>query len=136
LKDIFQILSYINPKSRKNNHKKKTQKQNHFFLKQVQMASAFKKFLPTLNRVLVKKFEQEARTASGIILQEAADKNVIGEVIEIGPGNLNEQGARIPVYVKKGDMVLLPDYGGSKVKIQGVEYFIYRDSDILGILHK
>ncbi len=100
------------------------------------MASAFKRLLPTLNRVLVKRFEQEARTASGIILQEAADKNVLGEIVETGPGNLNEQGKHIPLVVKKGDMVLLPEYGGSKVKLQGVEYFVYRDSDILGVLQK
>lgn len=100
------------------------------------MTSAFRRLLPTLNRVLVKRIEQEARTASGIILQEAQDKNVLGEIIETGPGSLDEHGKNIPVLVKKGDMVLLPDYGGSKVKLQGVEYYIYRDSDILGILHK
>lgn len=100
------------------------------------MTSAFKRLLPTLNRVLIKKIEQEARTASGIILQEAADKNVVGEVFETGPGNLDEHGKHIPVLVKKGDMVLLPEYGGSKVKLHGVEYYVYRDSDILGILQK
>lgn len=100
------------------------------------MASAFKKLLPCLNRVLVKRFEQEARTASGIILQEVADKNVIGEIVETGPGAFDNTGKLVPVSVKKGDMVLLPEYGGSKVKLQGVEYHIYRDSDILGILQK
>lgn len=100
------------------------------------MASAFKKLLPSLNRILVKRFEQEARTASGIILQEAADKNVIGEVVETGPGAFDNNGKIVPLTVKRGDFVLLPDYGGSKVKLQGVEYYIYRDSDILGVLHK
>ena len=100
------------------------------------MASAFKRLLPTLNRVLVRRIEQEARTASGIILQEASDKNVVGEIIETGPGALDDKGKNIPILVKKGDMVLLPDYGGSKVKLGGTEYHVYRDSDILGILQK
>lgn len=100
------------------------------------MASAFKRLLPCLNRILVKRFEQEARTASGIILQEAADKNVVGEVVETGPGALDNNGKVVALTVKKGDVVLLPDYGGSKVKLQGVEYYIYRDTDILGVLHK
>lgn len=100
------------------------------------MSQAFKRLLPTFNRILIRKLEQEAKTASGIILQEATDKNVVGVVVETGPGNVNEDGKIIPLSVKQGDHVLLPDYGGSKVKVSGAEFYIYRDSDILGVLHK
>ena len=100
------------------------------------MASAFKRLLPTFNRILVKKFEKEAKTASGILLQSAPEKESYGEVVEIGPGNLNNEGKLIKLAIEKGDHVLLPEYGGSKVKLQDGEYFIYRDTDILAILKK
>ncbi len=95
------------------------------------MSFAAKRLIPTLNRILIRKIEQQTKTASGIILSEAPQEP-IGEVIETGPGNLNEKGERVELSVKKGDFVLLPDYGGSKIKLAGKEYFVYRDSDILG----
>lgn len=95
------------------------------------MSFVAKRLIPTFNRILVRKIEQQAKTASGIILSEAP-QDPIGEVIETGLGNFDGKGLRINLEVKKGDFVLLPDYGGSKVKINGKEFFIYRDTDILG----
>ena len=95
------------------------------------MSFAAKRLIPTLNRILIRKIEQQAKTASGIILSEAP-QDPIGEVVETGPGSLDEKGGRVELSVKKGDFVLLPDYGGSKVKISGKEFFVYRDTDILG----
>lgn len=94
---------------------------------------SFKRLLPTLNRILIKKMEPQTKTTSGIILQKP-EGNHYATVVEVGPGNLNEKGELVKLTVQKGDTVLLPDYGGVKVKLGNDEYFIYRDSDILGKL--
>lgn len=91
---------------------------------------SFKKLLPTLNRILIKRLEPQTKTASGIILQKP-DGNSYATVVEVGPGNLNDKGEHIKLIVKKGDTVLLPDYGGVKVKLNNEEFFIYKDSEIL-----
>lgn len=95
--------------------------------------TAFKRVLPTLNRILIKKLEPQAKTASGIILQKGGDNNY-GTVIEVGPGLLNEQGTHLKLAVNIGDTVLLPDYGGTKVKLENQELFLYKDTDVLAIM--
>ena len=101
------------------------------------MSNTFKRLAPLLNRVLVKKIEPVQRSPGGIILQEASDKGSIGEVVDVGPGSYDSQGKSvIPISIKKGDTVLLPDYGGAKVSLKDGEYYIFRDSDIVGVLHK
>lgn len=80
------------------------------------MSTNFKKIFPLLNRIVVRKIEPETKTKSGIILQKP-DANNYGVVLEAGPGHFNEQGQRIPITVKVGDTVLLPEYGGSKIKL-------------------
>jgi len=77
----------------------------------------FKRILPTLNRIVIKKIEPQTKTASGIILQKGGESNAYGTVIEVGPGLLNESGKHIKLSVNVGDTVLLPDYGGTKVKL-------------------
>lgn len=77
---------------------------------------SFKKLLPTLNRILVKRIEPQTKTSSGLILQKP-DGNHYANVVEVGPGNLNDKGETIKLIVQKGDTVLLPDYGGVKVKM-------------------
>ena len=94
----------------------------------------FKKLLPTLNRVLIKRFEKETTTASGIILKEASTSLHYGEVVETGPGNIDANGKLIPLTVKVGDQVLLPDFGGTKVELGDKELHVYRDTDVIGIL--
>lgn len=96
-------------------------------------STAFKRILPTLNRILVKKIEPQSKTASGIILQKTGD-NLYGTVVEVGPGLTNEEGKQLKMAVNVGDTVLLPDYGGTKVKLENQELFIYRDTDILAIM--
>lgn len=78
--------------------------------------TAFKRLLPTLNRILIRKLEPQTKTASGIILQKGGDNNY-GTVVEVGPGVLNEKGEHIKLSVTVGDTVLLPEYGGTKVKL-------------------
>lgn len=95
----------------------------------------FTQFLPSLNRILVKRFEPITKTKSGIILAEPTDKTLYGEVIETGPG-FYEKGKIVPNSVKKGDIVLLPEYSGQPIKLRDGEFHIYRDNDIMGILKK
>ena len=95
----------------------------------------FTSFLPSLNRILIKRFEPVTKTKSGIILTEPTDKTLYGEVIETGPG-MYEKGKLVPLCVKKGDTVLLPEYSGQPIKLKEGEFHIYRDHDIMGILKK
>ena len=100
------------------------------------MSSSFKKLLPALNRILIKKIEPVTKSKGGIILQQGAEKANLGEVVEVGPGAYDTQGKVIPLVVSKGDTVLLPDYGGLKVDLSEGEFWVYRDSDVIGKLEK
>lgn len=88
---------------------------------------------PLGNRVLVKMKEGEEKTKSGIILGSSQEKPQIAEVIEIGPGEYIE-GKIQEMHVKKGDNVFLSEYAGTKVKYEGKEYIIVKESDILAIV--
>ncbi|EYU30068.1 hypothetical protein ABFS82_05G041600 [Erythranthe guttata] len=94
-----------------------------------------KRLIPTLNRVLVEKIVAPSKTTAGILLPEKSSKLNSGKVVAVGPGLLNKSGNTIPVAVKEGETVLLPEYGGTQVKLGEKEYHLYRDEDILGILH-
>lgn len=93
--------------------------------------SSIKRILPLLNRIVIKKMEAATKTASGIIVNKAVDTAEYGVVLEAGPGSYDLQGKIIPMAVKVGDKVLLPEFGGQKVKVAEQELFIYRDSDII-----
>jgi chaperonin GroES len=94
------------------------------------------KLKPLGDRVLVKRNEEaDQKSAGGIIIPDTAkEKPSRGTVISAGPGNLKEDGTRTPLDVKKGDKILFGKYSGSEIKIDGVEYLIMHESDILGIL--
>uniref|UniRef100_A0A0B6YBQ1 10 kDa heat shock protein, mitochondrial n=1 Tax=Arion vulgaris TaxID=1028688 RepID=A0A0B6YBQ1_9EUPU len=97
------------------------------------MASAFKRFVPLFDRVLVERFLPELKTKGGIILPEKSQGKVVeAKVVAIGPGARKENGNIIAPSVKVGDKVLLPEYGGTKVVLEEQEYFLFRDSDLLG----
>lgn len=100
------------------------------------MASSFRKLVPLLNRVLIRKVEVVNKSPGGIILQDNSAQENVGEVVAVGDGAIDQNGKKIAVSVNKGDTVLLPDYGGTKVKLQTGEFWLYRDSDIVGILKK
>ncbi len=99
-------------------------------------ASAMKLQLkPLADRVVVKKLEAEEKTAGGIVLPDTAkEKPQQGEVLAAGPGKLNDKGTREPMEVKVGDKVLFAKYSGTEVKIEGVEYLILAERDILAII--
>ena len=97
------------------------------------MSIAFKKMRPLLNRVIVQKPEATKVSKGGIILKNQETVSW-GTVIATGPGRVMENGTLRECQVKVGDNVLLPEYGGSAVKLDNEEYFIYRDDDIVGVL--
>jgi len=93
------------------------------------------KIKPMNDRVLVLRTEQEQKTAGGIIIPDTAkEKPQEGKVISAGPGKIDEHGKRTPMEVKAGDRVLFSKYGGTEIKIDGVEHLFLREEDILGIL--
>ena len=93
------------------------------------------KFRPLHDRVVVKRIDAEEKTAGGIIIPNTAkEKPQQGEVIAVGPGGRDESGKLIPIDVKSGDRVLFGKWSGTEVKIDGVEYLIMKESDIMGVL--
>ncbi|CAA0812851.1 10 kDa chaperonin [Striga hermonthica] len=94
-----------------------------------------KRLLPLFNRVLVEKIVPPSKTTAGILLPESTTKLNTGKVVAVGPGYHDTEGKIIPVSLKEGDTVLLPEYGGSEVKLGDKAYHLYRDEDILGTLH-
>lgn len=93
------------------------------------------KLKPLNDRVVVKPAEAETKTAGGIVLPETAkEKPLTGKVVAVGPGKSNDDGTRVKPDVKVGDTVLFGRYGGSEVEVDGTEYKILRESEILGIV--
>ena len=90
---------------------------------------------PLADRIVVKKLEAEEKTAGGIVLPDTAkEKPQQGEILAAGPGKLDEKGTRQPMEVKVGDKVLFAKYSGTEVKIDGVEYLILAERDILAVV--
>lgn len=95
------------------------------------------KLVPLEDRVVVKPQEAESKTAGGIVLPDSAkEKPLMGKVISVGPGKMLDSGNRGAMSVKKNDVVLYGKYGGSDVEVDGVEYKILRESEILGVVEK
>ena len=95
------------------------------------------KLRPLHDRVIVKRLEEERKTASGIVIPDtAAEKPDQGEVLAIGPGKKNEDGKLSPVDVKVGDTVLFGKYSGTTVKIDGEELLVMREEDIMAVVAK
>jgi chaperonin GroES len=93
------------------------------------------KFRPLHDRVVVKRVEAESKTASGIIIPDSAkEKPSEGEIVAVGPGGRDEAGKLIPIDVTTGDRVLFGKWSGTEVKLDGVEYLIMKESDIMGVL--
>jgi len=90
---------------------------------------------PLGDRVVIKPRKPEEKTKGGIILPETAskDKPLIGEIMAIGCGKLMDDGSRAPMEVKKGDEVIFSKYAGTEVKLEGEEYLIMKEDDILAI---
>uniref|UniRef100_A0A7V6DPI9 Co-chaperonin GroES n=1 Tax=Desulfobacca acetoxidans TaxID=60893 RepID=A0A7V6DPI9_9BACT len=93
------------------------------------------KVKPLNDRVLVKRLEEMQVTKGGIYIPDTAkEKPIEGRVISVGPGKVNDQGNRVPLNVKEGDKILFGRYAGSEIKIEGEEYLMRREDDILAII--
>src|SRR3974377_1034785 len=93
------------------------------------------KFRPLHDRAVVRRIDEDTKTAGGIIIPDTAkEKPMQGEVIAVGPGARDESGKLVPLEVKKGDRVLFGKWSGTEVKIDGVDLLIMKESDILGII--
>jgi chaperonin GroES len=93
------------------------------------------KFRPLHDRIVIKRIDAEAKTASGIIIPDTAkEKPQQGEVVAVGPGRRDESGKLVPIDVKARDRVLFGKWSGTEVKIDGVEYLIMNEGDVIGVL--
>ncbi|CEJ58037.1 Putative 10 kDa heat shock protein, mitochondrial [Penicillium brasilianum] len=96
-----------------------------------------KSLAPLLDRVLVQRIKPEAKTASGIFLPESSVKEQNeAKVLAVGPGLLTKEGSRLPMGVSAGDKVLIPQFGGSPIKVGEEEYHLFRDSEILAKINE
>ncbi len=93
------------------------------------------KVKPLHDRILVQRIEEEERTKSGIIIPDTAkEKPIMGKVIAVGDGRILENGQKMTLTVKEGDRILFGKYAGTEVKIEGEEYLIMREDDVLAII--
>jgi len=93
------------------------------------------KVRPLNDRILVKRLEEEETTKGGIIIPDSAkEKPAEGEVIAVGKGKRNDKGERVKMDIKVGDRVLFSKYGGTDVKLDGVDHLIMREDDILAVV--
>ena len=93
------------------------------------------KLRPLQDRILVRRVEEEEKTKGGIIIPDTAkEKPAEGKIVSVGKGKLDENGKRIAPEVKKGDRILFGKYSGTEVKVEGKEYLIMREEDVLGII--
>ena len=95
------------------------------------------KFRPLHDRVVVTRIDADDKTPGGIIIPDTAkEKPSEGEVISVGPGGRDESGKLIPIDLKVGDRVLFGKWSGTEVKIDGVEYLIMKESDVMGVIEQ
>ena len=95
------------------------------------------KFRPLHDRVVIRRVEEDTKTAGGIIIPDTAkEKPSQGEVVAVGPGARNEKGEVVALDVKAGDIVLFGKWSGTEVKIDGEDLLIMKESDIMGVLEK
>ncbi|MBC8200263.1 MAG: co-chaperone GroES [Desulfobacterales bacterium] len=93
------------------------------------------KLRPLQDRILVQRVEEEAKTRGGIIIPDTAkEKPIEGKVVAVGKGKIGDDGKRIALEIKKNDKILFSKYGGTDIKIEGEEYLIMREDDVLGII--
>ena len=93
------------------------------------------KFRPLHDRVLVRRLEGEEKTAGGIIIPDTAkEKPTEGKVVAVGPGARSEDGQLHPLDVKVGDRILIGKWSGTEVKIEGTDYLILKESDVMGVI--
>jgi len=99
------------------------------------ISAVAKKILPLFDRVLVQRAAAESKTKGGLLIPEKAQAKVNeGLVVAVGPGARADSGATIPMSISVGDKVILPEFGGGKLEVEGEEFQIYRETDIVAKL--
>jgi len=94
-------------------------------------------FKPLQDRILVKRMKEEEKTSGGILIPETAkEKPLKGEVVAVGKGALNDKGEIIPMELSVGDVVFFNKWGGNEIKLDGEEYLVMKESDVLGVFKK
>lgn len=94
-----------------------------------------RRIIPLLNRIIIQKVEAPSKTAGGILLPDSKDKDTqVGRVVAAGPGAMFENGRTRETLVREGQSVLLPSYSGQEVEIDSQKFYIYKDTEILGVL--
>ena len=94
-------------------------------------------FRPLLDRVLVKRVDAEEKTVGGIIIPDTAkEKPMEGEVVAVGSGARNESGTIVPLDVKKGDRILFGKWSGTEIRVDGQDYLVMKESDVMGIIQQ
>ena len=95
------------------------------------------KFRPLHDRVVVERIEADAKSSGGIIIPDTAqEKPSQGEITAVGPGGRDESGKLIPIDLKVGDRVLFGKWSGTEIKLDGVDYLIMKESDIMGVVEQ
>ena len=95
------------------------------------------KVRPLHDRLIVQRLEEEDKTKGGIIIPDTAkEKPIEGKVIAAGAGKINKDGKKIPMEVKKGDRVLFAKYAGTEVKMEGEEYLMMKEDDVLAVIER
>jgi chaperonin GroES len=95
------------------------------------------KIKPLADRLVVERLEQDEKTSGGIIIPDTAkEKPKQGKVLAVGPGAKDENGKRIPVDVQAGDIVLFTQWAGNEIKIDGKDYLVMKESDVIGIIEE
>jgi len=95
------------------------------------------KVRPLHDRLIVQRLEEEDKTKGGIIIPDTAkEKPIEGKVIAAGEGKINKDGKKIPMEVKKGDRVLFAKYAGTEVKMEGEEYLMMKEDDVLAVIER
>ena len=95
------------------------------------------KIRPLHDRVIVKRLEEERKSAGGIVIPDtAAEKPSMGEVVAVGPGKTDDNGKLVPIGVKAGDKILFGKYSGTTVKVDGEELLVMREDDIMAVVGK
>jgi chaperonin GroES len=93
------------------------------------------KIRPLNNRVLIKRIEELARTPGGLFLPDTAkEKPIEGEVLAVGEGRVDDNGKLVPMTVQVGDRIVFSKYSGTEIKLEGEEYLLMREDDILGVV--
>jgi chaperonin GroES len=95
------------------------------------------KLRPLNDRILVKRVKEEEKTKGGIIIPDTAkEKPAEGVVVSVGPGMIGPDAKRVPIQMKKNDRILFGKYGGQEIKVEGEEYLIMREDDVLCVIEK